>query len=209
MTEFFSNIKDVLNGAEFRSVKNDYAKIIENWDDIIGKKFADKAELSQVFQKAGKNFLLVHALSSPIVQELSFFKQNIIKKIASDYKIQIADIIIKPADTKQETDISSKETEVIEFYNERPTEEELSKIELAQDEIINIKLSIENQKALTQAQKDKMLSVIINDLKTQKWMKLKGFPVCKKCGRVMTKKKFGEDNICDICKNKESKNENY
>ena len=210
MTEFFSNIKDVLNGVEFRSVKNNYAQIIENWDEIIGKKFSGKANLAQVFQKAGKTFLLVHATSSPIVQELGFFKQHIIKKIHETCGILVSDIIIKPADKQAGREQEQKETEVIEFFDERPTEEELEKIFISDEEISDIKLSVEKQSALTETQKEKMLSVIINDLKTQKWMRDKGFPVCNICGRIMTKKKFGEDNICELCRNnsEESKNEN-
>ena len=201
MTEFFSNIKDVLNGVEFRSVKNNYAQIIENWNDIIGKKFSGKADLVQVFQKAGRTFLLVHAISSPIVQEIGFFKKNIIKKISEKYGILISDIIVKPAEKQSTTKFNQKETEVIEFFDERPTEEELEKINISDDEIFEIKESVNKQKFLTETQKEKMLSVVIKDLKTQKWMISKGFPVCKSCGRVMTKKKFGEENICELCKN--------
>ena len=201
MTEYFSNIKDVLKGAAFRTLKTDYAKIIENWSDIVGKKFSDKSEVAEIFQRGGKNYLLIHVKSSPVVQELGFFKHNLLKKINENYSLQITDIIIKAASEKPANDYSVQETEVIELLDQRPSPEELEKIILDKSVTEKLQKSVENQSSLSETQKEKMLSVIINDLKTQEWMKNKGFPICKKCGRVMTRRIFGQDNICNICKN--------
>lgn len=201
MTEHFTNIKDILSGVEFSSVRPVFAKVVADWADIVGKKFADKSEPVEIFSKGIRLCLIVHVKSSPIVQELGFFKQNILKKIKDRYSVEIQDIIIKPAPKNTLQKQTVKQTQVQEIYSERPSDEELNKINIDESILIPIKESVENQTALSSEQKDRMLSVIINDLKTQEWMKQKGFPVCKKCGRVMTGKIFGEEDICHICKN--------
>lgn len=202
MTEYFSNIKDVLKGAAFRTLKTDYANIIEDWPEIVGKKFADKSAVAEFFQRGGKNYLLVQTKSSSVAQELCFFKKNLINKINEKYSFKIEDIIIK-ADLKMISNQDNvKETEVLEIFDQRPTSEELEKIVLDENIVEKLRKSVEKQKVLTETQKQKMIEVIINDLKTQEWMKKKGFPICTKCGRVMTRKTFGEENICSICKNK-------
>ncbi|MCR4881083.1 MAG: DUF721 domain-containing protein [bacterium] len=207
MTEYFSNIKDILNGAQFRTVKTNYAQIIEGWKDIIGKKFADKSEVGEFYNRGGKVSMLVYVKSSPLVQELGFFKKNIINKIKEKYGVEIYEIIIKPISSFPKEKPVAKETDVIEFYDERPTENELENIELDAQILQNIKASVSKQSALTDAQKERMLKIIVNDLKTQEWMKQKGFPICQKCGRVMIRKTFGENNICSICKNSELQEE--
>lgn len=201
MTEFFSDIKNVLRGASFRTLNVAYAKIIEDWDIIVGKKFADKSEVGEFFERGGKNYLLINVKSSPLVQELSFFKKNILTKIQENYSLKFDDIIIKAKPQKDTNSATPKETEVLEFYDQRPTAEELEKIVLDTKVFEEIKHSVEKQSALSKAQKERMLSIIIKDLKTQEWMKAKGFPICEKCGRVMTRKTFGAKNICDICLN--------
>ena len=204
MTEYFSNIKEILNGAEFRTVKTNYAKIIEDWKDIVGNKFADKSEVGEFFKKASYLYLLVYVKSSPLVQELGFFKKNIINKIKEKYGVVISDIIIKPYSSNEQHNQIPKETEVLEVYEIRPSQEELDKINLDKKTVEDIELSVAKQSALSKNQKERMLSIIINDLKTQEWMKQKGFPICEKCGRVMTRKTFGDKNICNICKNEQT-----
>ena len=88
---------------------------------------------------------------------------------------------------------------VEEVFNIRPSAEELEKIVLKQEDLTNIINSINKQSTLSQEKKQRMLEVIITDLKTQEWMKQKGFPICEKCGQVMLRKTFGEKNICQFC----------
>lgn len=200
MVEYFSNIKDILKGTQFRNLNPVFGDLIANWDDIVGKKFAGKTELLDITNKGSKMFLVVQVVSSPLVQELQFFKRNIIKKIKEKYNLDIFDILIKVGTKKQEIPADLMQNEVLESFDERPTQEALEKILLDDTVIAQIKLSVDKQTTLTDAQRQKMFDVIINDLKTQEWMKQKGFPVCEKCGRVMTRKTFGTENICHICK---------
>ena len=198
MTESFSNIKDILNGVQFRNVNPAFAQIISDWDNIVGKKFAGKSELADIVFKGTKLILCVHVFSSPLVQELTFFKRNLIQKIKDKYNIEIFDMAIRVAEKNIIPEI--KQSLVQEIYDKRPTEKELESIKLDSNTIEQMRLSVENQPTLTDSQKKRMLEIIINDLKTQEWMKQKGFPICKKCGRVLTRKNFGEDNICNFCK---------
>ena len=108
--------------------------------------------------------------------------------------------MIKVARKKLESPSDLKQSEVLEVFDERPTELELENIELEAQVVTQIKANVEKQTTLTEFQKSRMLKVILDDLKTQEWMKAKGFPVCEKCGRVMTRKTFGAENICHICR---------
>lgn len=201
MTESFSNIKQVLNGVQFKNLNPVFAEIISNWDNIVGKKFEGKTELKDISLKNDKYFLYVNVKSSAILQELNFFKRNLIIKIKEKYNFQIEDIIIKLSSERKEHITNTKQTQVQEFFNLKPSKEELDKIILDENDLFEIKKSIEKQPALTDKQKERMFEVIEKDLKTQEWMKQKGVPVCKKCGRIITKKIFGEENICQYCKN--------
>ena len=196
----FSNIKDVLAGVQFQTVNPAISLVIKNWDSIIGKKFTGKAEIVEIYSKMNKNFILVNVPSSSLVQELSFFKKNIIKKIKELYKVEIEDIIIKAATKISKNNDISKQNIIQEIYSEKPTDEELAGIELDNSTIEELKNSVNKQNTLTDKQKERMLAVIIKDLKTQEWMKQKGFPICKKCGRVMIRKNSGEEAICQFCK---------
>ena len=200
MDEHFSNIKDILKGAQFRSANPAYGQLVANWDEVVGKKFAGKTNLANLDRRNGRLLLYVNVSSSPLVQELLFFKANIIQKIKSIYNIEVADIIIKA--TKKSQENKAKPNSVQETYFQKPTEEELEKIKLDENIVIEIKKSVEKQPTLSDRQKARMLEIILTDLKTQEWMKAKGFPICEKCGAVIIKKNFGDKNLCDIC-NKE------
>lgn len=41
---------------------------------------------------------------------------------------------------------------------------------------------------------------MIKDLKSQKWMKAQGYPICKNCGKIVRYKNFNEDVYCEACK---------
>ena len=200
MTEYFSNIKEILQTSQFCSLNPTLGRIFTDWDVLVGKKFSKKTTLIDIKRKGSKYLLLIQVISSPLAQELQFFKHNLIKKIKDNYGLEVIDISIKVASIKQEIPSSLKPSEVLEVYTQRPTEEELTQIILDNAIMEEIKMSVEKQKTLTTAQKDKMLKIIMEDLKTQEWMKSKGFPICEKCGRVITHRKFDDKNICSACK---------
>ncbi len=201
MNEYFSNIKDVLKGINLPNINPVYGQIMTDWDEIVGKKFSGKTFVSDFSNKNGKILMFVNVSSSPLVQELSFFKLNLIRKIKTSYNLDIADIIIKIAPKNKDEKTQVKPNLVEEIYDIRPTKEELDKIELSKEDIDKIVLSVSTQKNLSDKERERVLNIIFNDLKTQEWMKQKGFPVCKKCGAVMTRKTFGDANICRFCKN--------
>jgi len=203
VTESFSNINEILKGVQFRNTNPAYGQLISEWNELVGKKFANKCEISEIKQNGTKLFLYVNVFSSPLVQELSFFKNNLLKKINEKYRLSVSDMIIKVSNKSSLEKITSKQNLVYESFDERPSQKELFKIELEKEEIQEIKNSIFKQTVFTNEEKERMLEIVINDLKTQKWMKEKGFPICKKCGCVMTSKNFGDENICKFCKNEQ------
>ncbi len=204
MVENFSNIKDILNGIEFNDISPIFAQLVSDWEILVGKKFAGKTQITNIVRKGNKTLLFIQTSTSPMAQELTFFKRNLLKKIRAKYNIDIFDIITKVSPKNNYFSQKNKPNIVQETYNERPTKEELNNVILEEKIIKEIKKSVQNQTTLSEIQKKRMLDVIINDLKTQEWMKQKGFPTCKKCGRVLTRKNFGEENFCIFCKKQDS-----
>lgn len=199
MTEHFSNIKDILKGVQFRSTNPTYGQLISDWNELIGKKFANKCEIVEIKPVGTRLFLHVNVSSSPLVQEMMFFKANLIKKIKDKYNLDISDMVVKVANNTNNSAKNFKHSLVREVYDERPSKAELDAILLDEKEVDEIKTAIYNNSAFNDMQKERMLAIVIDDLKTQKWMKDKGFPVCEKCGCVITAKNFGEKNICKFC----------
>ena len=200
MKEYFSNIKDILKDIKLPYANPVYGQVISEWSSIVGKRFAAKSEVNNFVQKGTKLFLYVDVVSSPIAQELMFFKLNLIRKIKNSYNLEISDIIIKVAQKSNNEVNKVKPNLVEEVYDLKPSKEELEQIKLKDEDIEKIITSVNSQRSLDEKKRERMINIIISDLKTQEWMKQKGFPVCKKCGCVMTKKTFGEDNICRFCK---------
>jgi len=200
VTEHFSNIKDILKGVQFRGANLAFAQLISDWNELIGKKFANKCEIVEIKPVGMRLFLYVNVSSSPLVQEMMFFKPNLIKKIKEKYNLVISDMVIKVVSSKTNNN-DFKHNLVREIYDERPTQKELDAISLEETELSELKTAIYNNSAFSDKQKERMFEIVISDLKTQKWMKNKGFPVCEKCGCVITSKNFGEKNICKFCLN--------
>ena len=97
MTEHFSNIKDILKGVQFRGTNPTYGQLISDWNELIGKKFANKCEIVEIKPVGTRLFLYVNVSSSPLVQEMMFFKANLIKKIKDKYNLDISDMVVKVA----------------------------------------------------------------------------------------------------------------
>ena len=202
MTDSFSNLKDILGNVQFQNISPLYCKIIEDWNQIVGKKFADKSKIDNFITKDSKLIMYVHVFSSPLLQELTFLKKTIINKIKKLYGLTIDDIIIKIANKQSVNFYDNKQTVIRETFDAKPTKEELELVSLEQDVVDRINASVDKQPALSDEEKNRMKEIIFNDLKTQEWMKQKGCPVCKICGAVITEKNFADENICKFCKRK-------
>lgn len=209
---YFNNLDSVLNtvmkglGLDKGLKQQDYAKL---WPKIVGPKFQNSSKVVSVHTNQGAETLIVAVSSSAVAQELSFFKEDIIKKskkVAKDFNYNIKDIIFNSKlweELKQENKQKIEE-ENKNFYKieKNFSEEELSRIELSEDVVESIKNSLKEQSFHSEEMKDKLFNTIIKDLKTQEWRKKNGFPVCSKCGIAINYYSPECENLCPACKYK-------
>ena len=184
--------------------QQEFAKL---WSKIVGPKFQNSSKVVYLQSRQGEDILTV-AVSSPAVsQELSFFKEDIIKKIkvvAKDFNYNIKDIFFdsKLWEELKEDIKQKKEEENKNFYKieKNFSEEDLKKIQLPESVVESIKDSLKDQKFSSEEMKEKMFNIIIKDLKTQQWRKNNGFPVCSKCGIAINYYSPECENLCPACK---------
>ena len=138
MSENFSNIKSILQGVQFRNINPTFCEIVSNWEEIVGTKFKGKTEPVDFFYKGSKLILSVNVKSSPLVQEFSFFKRNILKKIKEKYNVELYDLLVKVAEANVSQSENLKQNVVLEVFDERPSEEELLKIKLDEKTLLEI-----------------------------------------------------------------------
>jgi len=206
----FNLLDSVLNtvmvdlGLDKGLKQQEFAKL---WSKIVGPKFQNSSKVVYLQSRQGEDILTV-AVSSPAVsQELSFFKEDIIKKIkvvAKDFNYNIKDIFFdsKLWEELKEDIKQKKEEENKNFYKieKNFSEEDLKKIQLPESVVESIKDSLKDQKFSSEEMKEKMFNIIIKDLKTQQWRKNNGFPVCSKCGIAINYYSPECENLCPACK---------
>ena len=206
----FNLLDSVLNtvmvdlGLDKGLKQQEFAKL---WSKIVGPKFQNSSKVVYLQSRQGEDILTV-AVSSPAVsQELSFFKEDIIKKIkvvAKDFNYNIKDIFFDSKLWEElEEDIKQKKGEENKnFYKieKNFSEEDLKKIQLPESVVESIKDSLKDQKFSSEEMKEKMFNIIIKDLKTQQWRKNNGFPVCSKCGIAINYYSPECENLCPACK---------
>lgn len=208
----FNNIDSVLNkvmvnlGLDKGLKQQEFAKL---WPKVVGPKFQNSSKVVYIQSRQGEDILTVAVSSPAVAQELSFFKEDIIKKIkvvAKDFNYNIKEILFNSKvwqelkqETKQKTEEENKNFYKIE---KNFSEEDLKKIELPDEVVQSIKDSLKEQKFYSEEMKEKMFNTIIKDLKIQEWRKNNGFPVCSKCGIAINYYSPEGENLCPACKYK-------
>ena len=95
----FNNLSSVLNtvmvdlGLDKGLKQQEFAKL---WPKIVGPKFQNSSKVVYLQSRQGEDILTVAVSSPAVAQELSFFKEDIIKKIkivAKDFNYNIKDIL--------------------------------------------------------------------------------------------------------------------
>ena len=210
---YFNNLDSVLNtvmsnlGLDKGLKQQEFAKL---WSKIVGPKFQNSSKVVYLQSRQGGDVLTVAVSSPAVAQELSFFKEDIIKKIkvvAKDFNYKIKDIFFDSKlweelkkETKQKVEEENKNFYKIE---KNFSEEELNRVELPEEVVESIKKSLKEQKFYSEELKEKMFNTIIKDLKTQEWRKNNGFPVCSKCGIAINYYSPESENLCPACKYKD------
>jgi len=207
---YFNNLDSVLNtvmtdlGLDKGLKQQEFAKL---WPKIVGPKFQNSSKVVYLQSRQGEDILTVAVSSPAVAQELSFFKEDIIKKIkivAKDFNYNIKEILFNSKlweelkkETKQKTEEENKNFYKIEKIF---SEEDLKNIKLSEEVVEDIKKSLSEQNFYSEELKEKMFNTIIKDLKTQQWRKNNGFPVCLKCGIAINYYSPEEENLCPACK---------
>jgi len=209
---YFNNLNSVLNtvmtdlGLDKGLKQQEFAKL---WPKIVGPKFQNSSKVVYLQSRQGEDILTVAVSSPAVAQELSFFKEDIIKKIktvAKDFNYNIKEILFN---SKVWEELKTEKKQKVEeenktFYKIEKvfTEEDLKNIELPEETVENIKNSLNEQNFCLEELKEKMFNTIIKDLKTQEWRKHNGFPVCSKCGIAVNYYSPENENLCPACKYK-------
>lgn len=211
---YFKNLNNILDivknelGLDKGLKQQEFVKL---WPKIVGPKFQNSSKVAYLYSKLGVDVLTVAVSSPAVAQELSFHKNDIIKKIklvAKDFNYNIKDIFFdsKLWDKDKKINKQKIEDENTNFYKIEKifTEEELNRIELSEDKIESIRNSLNKQKFYSEELKEKMFNTIIKDLKKQEWQKNNGFPVCFECGIIINYYSVDKKNLCPTCKNKKN-----
>jgi hypothetical protein len=200
MSDNFSAIGSILKSKNFDSINSDYSLLIDNWEEIIGNVYAQKTQIASIACKNGKTIIYINVNSGSVIQDLGFYKKNILYKIKSKFNISADEIVFKLQDkVNKKTNNKIKPSITQKTYFNNPTDEDIKDIELDEEDLKAIE-KVKTQKFLTDEKKQSVINFMIKDFKTQKWMKANGYPVCKNCGKIVRYKNFNEDVYCEACK---------
>jgi len=154
-----SAFKEALGSADFERTLSSLAKhstVFSFWGDIVGKKFVPFTKPLSIKNKK----LYITAKSPIIIQELTLFKDKLLKKINSysmPLGIEIKDIVFSYKNYKEEAPVSNE----IEDKPEEIQETEFDNIVLDEKTKEQLKSHISKIAFLSDEQKDKLLNKII------------------------------------------------
>lgn len=166
MYDDFSNISDILNANLFSTKKLKLAfkqhTIFSFWGKIAGKKFENSSKPYAI--KNSKMY--VSCADSYVVQELSMYKNYLLKKIepyAKALDVEISDIIFNYKNWSDKAIVDYMD-DFPEFY----TDDELSCIEYIENDFKVVFENIDNSTYLTDEQKTIFKNKIIKLQKAKK-----------------------------------------
>jgi len=180
--------------------------LINLWPDIVGPRFKDKSKAVSVLKKSGYDSILVAVSSSIISQELYMFKKDILRKLSPMSKpmgFNVTDLTFSAKlwdEVKEKNILPEKQENLAHYFVKTPSDDEIKYINVPENIINLIKESIQTQNFTTNEQKDRLLGVIIKDLKIQIWRKNNGFPCCKKCEIPVNYYNPELEILCPSCK---------
>ena len=144
------------------------------WSKVVGKKFENYSKPASLNRNG---ILTVACANAAITNELTMFKQDILKKLepySKSLDLKIEDIIFShkiwvEEKTEQTLEVSSSN----ESFIKKESEEVLinyDEIELDEAEIQAIQNCINNNKFASEEQRERMFEAILKDLKYQKFI---------------------------------------
>ncbi len=177
------------------------------WPEVVGSKFDKDSKAVFVRKKEGYDILIVAVSSSVVAQELYLYKQNLINKVhkmGRSFKFNIKDIHFNTKlwekDEFRENKTAKPPENAIKRFDKTPLAKDLDDIILPESVAKDIEESMDSHKFVSPEQREKMLRTIVNDIKTQIWMKNNGFPCCEECGIPLRRYNTTKDKIlCSSC----------
>ena len=175
------------------------------WPELIGGKFSNETNPIGIIKKNGYDVLLLSVSSSSVSQEMFLYKNEILKKISNialSLEFNIKDIIFSTKlwkKNKNKISLDSNE-ENTTFFLKKISDSDLKNIVVPENIINFVKESISTQNFSSNELKDRMLKMIINDIKLQIWKKNNGYPSCSQCGVALDYYTYNKKNLCPSCK---------
>lgn len=177
--------------------------LINKWPDLVGPRFCNSSRVFAVKRNNNAHILIIAAKSSSLVQELFFFKRDLLRKInpvAIELGFKVEDIVFDAKLWKEEKQASKGEENIsIKFIEKSPTDRELSLIKVPEKELSKIKESFDRQNFASEEKKQDFFNVVIKDIKTQIWRKKNNFPLCKHCGIALDYFYTDRELYCPAC----------
>lgn len=178
------NVKEIIDDAIKKSRKLKEGLIQGNWSSIIGEDLSKKSYVSALKDQV----LFVHVENSVWLQQFSFMKQDIIKKVNAYLNLEyVKDVQFRIAKMKIE-----------EYFKEVEDE-----IKFEPDKIfLDTNIEKESEKIIHEindnALKEKIKKLLILSKKKEKFLLDKGSKKCIDCGIIFN----GSQVRCTICENK-------
>ncbi len=139
------------------------------WPKVIGPRFEKTSKIFSIYENQGFDIVNVSVSSSAVMQELVFYKSDILKKIqklGANFGFNIKDITFSTKTWKR--DVLEEEKQEISF-----SEIDLEKIIIPDNVLKSIEKSLSEQDFFDEEMKERFFNTIVKDLKTQMWLKSK------------------------------------
>jgi hypothetical protein len=197
----FSNLNAIINsvvedlGIE-RSLKiHSMAKL---WPKVVGSRFEKTSKILNLVKQQEGNLLIVAVKSSSVLQDLLFYKNDILKKVSKigeNFGFKIKDInfsiktweeqVFLPENFQQE----SNKKQIV-------SDQELETIEVPEEILNSINISIHGDGFLSGKTGESFLKMVIKDIRYHIWLQQNGFPLCQGCRIPISSR---EKKFCPSC----------
>ena len=190
MAKDFSKLSDILNESVLTVNKESWrfgqafdksmscCMLFKFWKNVAGKKFE---KLSIPYELKGAT-LFVSVMSPAVIQELSFFKKELIEKYApyaEGLNLKITDIgfdyknwsVIKASFGENNSDSKAFDTDIPDYYTQKDYET-IGLDNIEEEEFEKLKKTIINIESMPPLLKEKMYNNALNQYKAQKLRKL-------------------------------------
>lgn len=203
-TNYFENVNSVINtlteslGLEKGLRVSSVSKL---WPNIVGPRFEKTSKIYSIYSSKGYDTALIAVKSSPVGQELSFYKSDVLRKlnkVGQNFGFNIKEVTFSTKYWKN----NEKEQKTEKPH--MPSESDLEKISIPESLLKSIQASVDENYLFNEELKERFLKTAVNDIKIRLWMKNNNYPLCQKCGIPMNFNTDKTTGLCPSCKYEEN-----